>query len=146
MNTIKKRFGTDVGYSDHTTGVEIPIAAVALGAKVIEKHFTLDKSMEGPDHKASLDPDELNEMVKAIRKIEAALGNGIKRPSRSEQINKPVVRRSIVAAKDIKKGQTFTIENIAAKRPGTGLSPMMWDEVIGKTAQRDFAEDSLIEI
>ncbi|WP_128113148.1 N-acetylneuraminate synthase [Polynucleobacter necessarius] len=146
MLTIQKAFGVRVGYSDHTPGIEVPIAAVALGARVIEKHFTLDKSMDGPDHKASLEPDELNEMVKAIRNIEQALGDGIKRPMTSEIKNKLVVRKSLVASREIKAGEFFSAENIGAKRPGTGISPMRWDEVIGKRACRDFLLDELIEL
>ena len=146
MLTIKKEFGVKVGYSDHTPGIEVPIAAVALGAEVIEKHFTLDKKMEGPDHKASLNPDELKAMVKAIRNIEKALGDGIKKPSPSESKNIPIARKSIVAKRDIKKGEVFTEENITVKRPGTGISPMRWNNVLGKKAKRDFNADELIEI
>lgn len=146
MLTIKEAFKVEVGYSDHTLGIEVPIAAVALGAKVIEKHFTLDKNMEGPDHKASLEPNELKEMVKAIRNIEKALGNGIKKPSKSELKNKQLVRKSIVAKRFIKKGEVFTEENITVKRPGNGISPMRWDEIIGKVANKDYKEDELIEI
>jgi len=135
-----------VGYSDHTTGIEVPIAAVALGARVIEKHFTLDRSLDGPDHKASLEPDELTAMVKAIRNIEEALGDGIKRPMTSEAKNKLVVRKSLVASREIKAGEIFSAENIGTKRPGTGISPMRWDEVIGKRACRDFLLDELIEL
>lgn len=135
-----------VGYSDHTVGIEVPVAAVALGAKVIEKHFTLDKTMEGPDHRASLDPEELKQMVKAIRNIEQALGDGVKRVSPSEEPNKVVARKSIVAARDIKAGETLTDENITVKRPGNGISPMKWDEVIGTVAKRDFPYDTLIEL
>ena len=145
MLTIRAAFpGVQVGYSDHTLGIEVPIAAVAMGATVIEKHFTLNKNMEGPDHKASLEPDELKAMVQAIRNIEKALGNGIKKPSPSELKNKPVARKSIVAAKDIKEGEKFTEENLTAKRPGTGISPMRWDEVIGRKAGRDYNIDELI--
>jgi len=145
MLTIKTAFpGIQVGYSDHTTGIEVPIAAVALGAKVIEKHFTLDRNMEGPDHRASLEPDELRSMVTAIRNIEKAMGNGIKKPSPSELKNKPIVRKSIVAARDIRKGEPFAEENLTVKRPGTGISPMRWDEVIGQVAQKDYEEDELI--
>jgi N,N'-diacetyllegionaminate synthase len=146
MLTIKKTFKVNVGYSDHTLGIEVPIAAVALGATVIEKHFTLDKNMKGPDHKASLEPYELITMIKAIRNIEKALGNGIKSPSASELKNKPIVRKSIVAAKNIKKGELLSEENITTKRPGTGISPMQWDKIIGIKAKRDFEEDELIEI
>ncbi|WP_045212421.1 N-acetylneuraminate synthase [Desulfonatronovibrio magnus] len=145
MQTIKAAFpGIKVGYSDHTQGIEVPIAAVALGATVIEKHFTLDRNMEGPDHKASLEPSELKAMVKAIRNIEQAMGDGIKRPSPSEMKNKPIVRKSIVAACSIKKGEVFTEENLTVKRPGTGIPPMRWDEVIGQTAHKDYMVDDLI--
>lgn len=146
MHSIKKAFGVNVGYSDHTLGIEVPIAAVALGATVIEKHFTLDKTMSGPDHKASLEPDALIAMVRAIRNIEKALGDGVKKPSASEIKNKPIARKSIVAAKAIKCGETFNKENITAKRPGIGISPMNWDRVVGKKAIRNFKEDELIEI
>ncbi len=146
MLTIRDAFKVKVGYSDHTLGIEAPVAAVALGAAVIEKHFTLDKNMKGPDHKASLEPDELKAMVHAIRNIEKALGNGVKRPSPSELKNKPVVRKSIVAARDIRKGETFTEDNITVKRPGTGISPMEWDSVIRNKAVRAFEEDDLIEL
>lgn len=145
MKTLKEKFHVKVGYSDHTQGIEIPIAAVALGAEVIEKHFTLDKNMPGPDHKASLDPDELKEMVKAIRNIEIALGNGEKYPSESEKKNIAVARKSIVAKKDIKKGDIFTEENITTKRPGNGISPMEWFKVLGIKAIKDFQKDELIE-
>ena len=144
--TIKNTFNIKVGYSDHTLGIEVPIAAAALGASIIEKHFTLDKNMEGPDHRASLEPDELTRMVKAIRHIEKALGSGIKKPSQSEKKNIYIVRKSIVASRRIIKGELFTDKNITAKRPGTGLSPMEWDTVIGKTAKRDFEGDELIEL
>lgn len=144
MQTIKKAFGVKVGYSDHTLGIEVPIAAVALGAEVIEKHFTLDKNMKGPDHKASLEPSELMAMVDGIRNIEKALGDGIKKPSKSEQKNINVVRKSIVAVKPIKKGEIFNEKNIGLKRPGTGISPMKWYEVIGKTAKKDFEIDEWI--
>lgn len=145
MTTIKEAFKINVGYSDHTLGIEIPIAAVALGATIIEKHFTLDKNMPGPDHKASLEPHELESMVKAIRNIERAMGNGVKKPSYSELKNRPFSRKSIVATRNIKQGDEFTEENITAKRPGTGVSPMEWDKVIGKKAMRDFNIDELIE-
>lgn len=144
MLTISQTFGVSSGYSDHTLGIEVAIAAVALGANVIEKHFTLDKNMEGPDHKASLEPDELKAMVHAIRNIENALGNGIKKASPSELKNKPIVRKSIVAACDIQKGEIFTKKNIIVKRPGTGISPMRWDEIVGKTSTKDYHEDDLI--
>jgi N,N'-diacetyllegionaminate synthase len=146
MLTIKEAFKVKVGYSDHTLGIEIPIAAVALGASVIEKHFTIDKNMEGPDHKASLEPHELKAMIDAIRNIEKALGNGIKKPSKSEIKNRDIVRKSIVAKREIKKGEIFTEDNITVKRPGTGISPMRWYEVLGKVASRDYKEDELIEI
>jgi N,N'-diacetyllegionaminate synthase len=144
MLTIQKAFGVKVGYSDHTSGVEVPIAAVALGACVIEKHFTLNRTMEGPDHKASLEPDELKAMVSAIRNIEQALGDGIKRPSPSELKNMPIARKSLVAICDIKKGDLFSVQNLGVKRPGTGISPMQWDEVIGMVAQRNFSVDEQI--
>ncbi|MCR5284621.1 MAG: N-acetylneuraminate synthase [Treponema sp.] len=146
MLTLKKEFGYQVGYSDHTNGIEIPVAAVAMGATVIEKHFTLDKNMEGPDHKASLEPDELKQMVLSIRNVEAALGDGIKQPSGAEKKNISIARKSIVAACDIKKGETFTEENLTAKRPGSGISPMKWDEILGKIAKKDFFADDLIEV
>ncbi len=146
MNTIKDNYNVKVGYSDHTLGIEVPVAAVALGAEVIEKHFTLDKTMEGPDHVASLDPNELKNMVKAIRNIEIALGNGIKKPSKSEIKNKGIARKSIVARIKIKEGQVFTEENLTVKRPGTGISPMRWDEVVGMTASRNYEEDEMVEI
>jgi N,N'-diacetyllegionaminate synthase len=146
MLTIRDAFGVQVGYSDHTLGIEVAIAAVALGATVIEKHFTLDRRMTGPDHKASLEPAELAAMVAAIRNIERALGDGCKRPSASEAKNLPVVRKSLVAACSIRKGESFTQVNITAKRPGTGLSPMRLDEVLGRAAARDFAADELIEL
>ena len=146
METMRKEFHLEVGYSDHTKGIEVPIAAVALGATIIEKHFTLDRNMEGPDHKASLEPQELAEMVKCIRNIEKAIGTGEKTPSPSEKKNIAVARKSIVAKTKIKTGDVFTEQNITAKRPGTGLSPMKWFDVLGKTALRDFEEDELIEI
>lgn len=146
MVNIGHALGVKVGYSDHTQGIEIPIAAVALGATVIEKHFTLDRSLPGPDHRASLEPDELKAMVAGIRNIEWALGDGIKRPSPSELKNKPIARKSLVAVRDIKAGELFSPDNLTAKRPGTGISPMKWDEVIGRTAARDFSEDELIEL
>lgn len=147
MLHIQRELGIPVGYSDHTLGIEVPIAAVALGATVIEKHFTLDKTLPGPDHKASLEPNELKAMVSAIRNIEKAIGGlGLKEVSKSEEKNKPIARKSIVASTDIKKGDIFTPENLTVKRPGTGISPMQWDEVIGKEAKRDFQEDELIEL
>ena len=144
MLTIRDELSVRVGYSDHTPGIEVPVAAVALGAEVIEKHFTLDKNMEGPDHRASLEPDELKSMVSAIRNIEKAMGDGIKRPSPSELKNKPIARKSIVAARNIRKGEPFTEENLTVKRPGTGISPMRWDEIIEQKAERDYKADELI--
>lgn len=144
MLTIKTALKVEVGYSDHTPGIDVPIAAVALGARVIEKHFTLNKNMRGPDHRASLNPCELREMVKAIRNIEKALGSRTKKPSPSEQKNKLCVRRSIVAATNIKKGERFSPENIAVKRPGMGISPMDYDKVIGRTAKKGFVSDDMI--
>lgn len=146
MDKLRKLDVGGVGYSDHTLGIEVPIAAVALGADVIEKHFTLDKTLPGPDHRASLDPDELAAMVKAVRNIEEALGNGEKRVTDSERPNIEVARKSIVAARPIAKGEPFTEENITVKRPGNGISPMEWDNVIGQTAPKDFPYDSLIEL
>lgn len=147
MLHIQQEVGIAIGYSDHTLGIEVPIAAVALGATVIEKHFTLDKTLPGPDHKASLEPEELKAMVMAIRNIEKAVGgSGLKEVSASEAKNKPIARKSIVASKSIKKGDFFTEENITVKRPGMGISPMQWDDVIGKTAKKDFEEDDLIEL
>ena len=145
INTIRETFGLETGYSDHTNGIEVAIAAVALGSTFIEKHFTLDKNMEGPDHKASLDPIELCEMVKSIRNIEKALGSKEKKPSVSELKNKTVARKSIVAKTNIKAGEVFSEENITVKRPGNGISPMRWFEIIGKTADRDYIEDDFIE-
>jgi N,N'-diacetyllegionaminate synthase len=146
MLTIRDAFKVKVGYSDHTVGIAIPIAAVSLGAMVIEKHFTLDKNMVGPDHETSLDTSELKAMVEAIRNVEKALGDGIKRSSPSELKNKFVVRKSIVTARDVRKDQVFTEENVTVKRPGNGISPMEWDKVIGKTAKKDFKKDDLIEL
>jgi len=146
MLTIKKEFDVEVGYSDHTNGIEVDIAAAALGARVIEKHFTLDKTMKGPDHKASLEPKELIAMVKAIRNIEVALGSGIKKPSASETKNIPIARKSIVAKQNIKKGNIFSKENITVKRPGTGISPMRWNDILGQQAIKDFNKDDLIII
>lgn len=146
MQTMRDSFGLEVGYSDHTKGIEVPIAAVALGATVIEKHFTLDRNMEGPDHKASLEPDELAAMVHSIRHIEQALGSGDKTPSPSEKKNIAVARKSIVAKRMIKAGEELTEENITVKRPGSGISPMKWFDVIGTKAIRDFQEDELIEL
>ncbi|RUM75489.1 MAG: N-acetylneuraminate synthase [Sulfurovum sp.] len=144
MLTIGKAFDVAYGYSDHTLGIEVDIAAVAMGASCIEKHFTLDKTMEGPDHKASLEPDELKAMVKAIRNIELALGNGVKKPSKSEIPNIEVARKSIVTQRPIKKDEIFSEENLTIKRPGNGISPMRWDEIVGTVATRDYEEDELI--
>lgn len=146
MQGIHTAFGAAVGYSDHTQGIEVSIAAVAMGAAVIEKHFTLDRNLPGPDHQASLEPEGLNAMVKAIRNIEVALGDGIKRLTPSEVSNKSIVRKSLIASRDIKAGELFTAENITTKRPGTGISPMRWDEVLGKSAKRDFLSDELLEL
>jgi N,N'-diacetyllegionaminate synthase len=146
MQTIKDSFtGVKIGYSDHTKGIEIPIAAVAMGATVIEKHFTLDRTLPGPDHKASLLPDELTQMVKAVRNIEVALGDGIKQPSRSEKKNIPIARKSISASRNIGAGEKFTEDNLTVKRPGTGISPMKWDEIIGKYATKNYSKDDLID-
>ncbi len=144
MLNIRDTLGVACGYSDHTLGIEVDIAAVALGAECIEKHFTLDKTMEGPDHKASLEPHELMCMVKAIRNIEKALGNAMKTPSKSESKNINISRKSIVAKTNIKKGEIFSEENITVKRPGNGISPMKWDEIIGSVALKDYKEDELI--
>jgi N,N'-diacetyllegionaminate synthase len=146
MCAIRDAFQIAVGYSDHTCGWEIPVAAVALGARVIEKHFTLDRNMPGPDHHASLEPDEIKAMVQAIRHVEQALGDGIKRPTDAETKNREVVRKSIVASTSIRQGQVFTENNLTTKRPGTGLSPMRWDELIGKAAPRDFGPDEIITL
>jgi N,N'-diacetyllegionaminate synthase len=146
MQTIADTFDVAVGYSDHTAGIEVSIAAVALGACMIEKHLTLDCNLPGPDHKASLEPGPFREMVSAIRNIELALGSTVKAPSPSELHNKPIARRSLVASSGIRAGETFTADNVAAKRPGTGISPMRWDEVIGRTASRDFQPDEFISL
>lgn len=146
MNTLNKRFGVDVGLSDHSMGIEVPIAAVAMGAKIIEKHFTLSRELPGPDQKASIEPDELKLMVNAIRHIELALGDGIKEPHKGEIENRHVSRKSIVASRDIKKGEIFTEDNIVPRHAGKGISPALWDEVIGKAAIRDFIEDEMIEL
>ena len=146
MQDLREQFALPVGYSDHTAGIEADIAAAALGAVVIEKHFTLDKTLPGPDHKASLSPEELTAMVAAVRKTELALGDGRKHVTESEAKNKPIARKSILAKRDIKKGETFTPENLTVKRPGDGISPMRWYDVLGKTAKRDFAEDEKIEL
>ena len=145
LQTIAQAFDVAVGYSDHTDGIAVPIAAVAMGATVIEKHITLDRAMEGPDHRASLEPGQFAAMVQGIRAIEHALGDGIKRPTASERANLPIVRKSLVAARAIQAGDLFTAENITAKRPGTGISPMHWDALIGSNSSRDYAPDELIE-
>ena len=144
MVTIGNTFDIAFGYSDHTLGIEVDIAAVALGACCVEKHFTLDKTMEGPDHKASLEPNELNAMVKAIRNIELALGSSAKKPSKSESPNIQIARKSIVALKNIKQGETLSEENITVKRPGMGINPMRWDEIVGSIANKNYKEDELI--
>ena len=146
MNTLREKVGTEVGYSDHTVGFEVAVAAAVLGASVIEKHFTLNHNMEGPDHKASLEPEEFEVMVNNIRLIEKALGDGVKQPAEAEKKNIAIARKSIVAARDIKKGEIFTEDNITVKRPGSGISPMKWFEVLGTEAVRDFGEDELIEL
>jgi N,N'-diacetyllegionaminate synthase len=146
MLTLRDAFGVRVGYSDHTLGIEIAIAAVALDATLIEKHFTLDSTLPGPDHRASLEPQQLKDMVTAIRNVERALGDGIKQPRPAEIGNMAVVRKSLVAARAIRAGEAFTATNLAVKRPGNGISPMLWDEVIGRVASRDFATDELIEL
>ena len=144
MRSIRDAFGVAVGYSDHSQGIEVPIAAVALGATVIEKHLTLDCDLPGPDHKASLEPQDFKAMVSAIRNIQSAMGDGVKRPSLSETKNKSAIRKSLVAAKQIRAGEKFTADNVGVKRPGDGISPMRWDEVIGKHAVKDFSVDELI--
>lgn len=146
MYTLRDKFNLPVGYSDHTKGIDIPIAAAAMGAVIIEKHFTIDRNMKGPDHKASLEPDELKDMVDAIRIVEKSLGSGEKKPAESEVKNMVIARKSIIAKCNIKKGEIFTEENITVKRPGSGISPMRWFEIIGMTAIRDFEEDELIEV
>jgi N,N'-diacetyllegionaminate synthase len=146
MQTLRDSFGVEVGYSDHTAGIEVAIAAAALGATVIEKHFTLSRDMKGPDHKASLEPEELKTMVTAIRNVCIALGTGIKQPSSSELKNIACSRKSVVAARPILRGEIFSADNLTTKRPGTGLSPMRWDEIVGKAAPRNFLVDELIEI
>jgi N,N'-diacetyllegionaminate synthase len=145
MQSIRTKFGVNVGYSDHTLGIEISLAAVALGATVIEKHFTLGRTLPGPDHKASLEPRELKSMVEGIRNIEEALGDGVKRPMPSELGNRDVSRKSIVASQDINPGQKFTEENLITKRPGSGISPMKWDQLLLKSAHRKFFADELID-
>lgn len=144
MLTMKEKFNLPVGYSDHTQGIEIPVMAAAMGAQIIEKHFTLDKNMEGPDHKASLEPDELKQMVKAIRNVEKAFGDGKKEPQPAEIKNIAIARKSIIAKCNIKKGEIFTEKNLTTKRPGNGISPMKWDEIIGTAATKDYLEDELI--
>ena len=146
MTTIGQAFGVAVGYSDHTEGIEVPVAAVALGASVIEKHLTLDRTLPGPDHAASLEPEEFGAMVQAIRNVERAMGDGRKRPSASEMRNREVVRKSLVALRPIEVGESFTPENFGVKRPATGLSPMRWEEVMGRAAPRAFAADEEIEL
>lgn len=146
MNAIGEAFDVAVGYSDHTQGIEIALAAVARGASVIEKHFTLDNSLPGPDHKASLEPHELKAMVDGIRNIEIALGSSVKRPTASERANRPIARRSVVAARSVAAGEIFTADMLRVKRPGTGLSPMLWDSIVGSAARRDFAADEEIEL
>jgi N,N'-diacetyllegionaminate synthase len=142
---MRERFGLPVGYSDHTPGVEVSVAAVAMGATVIEKHFTLDRSLPGPDHKASLEPGELVRMVAAIRNVEKSLGDGVKRLADAERKNVAVARKSIVAKCLIRKGEPFTEDNITAMRPGTGVSPMRWDEFVGMSADRDYSEGELLQ-
>lgn len=146
MITLRETFGTRIGYSDHTPGIEVATAAVALGAVVIEKHFTLDRGLPGPDHQASLEPHELKAMVRAIRNIEAALGDGVKQPTGSELRNREIARKSIVAARHIRAGEPFSDENLAAKRPGSGLSPMHWDALIGRPAPHDYQPDEMIQL
>ena len=146
MLTIREELGVNIGYSDHTLGIEVPIAAVAMGATVFEKHFTLDRTLTGPDHAASLEPHELKSMVTAIRNIKKAMGDGIKKPSPSETRNIPIARKSIVAKKPIKKGERYSEENITVKRPGTGISPVEWDNIINQKSIKDFIIDDLIEV
>ena len=145
MQALKNEFNVDVGYSDHTKGIEVPIAAAALGAKFIEKHFTLDRNMKGPDHAASLEPDELKKMVNSIRNVEIALGAQEKKVSRSEEKNKTIARKSIVASKDIKKGEMLTEKNLTTKRPANGISPMEWDSIVGTIANRNYSRDEMID-
>ena len=145
MLTLKEKFGCPVGYSDHTKGIEVSVASVAMGAEVIEKHFTLDRNMPGPDHKASLEPNELKELVDAIRNVEKAIGDGNKKPTESELQNRNVARKSIVALKAIKKGELLSEDNLTTKRPGNGISPMRWNEILGTRAKRDYEEDELID-
>ena len=145
LETIRKAFSVSIGYSDHTLGSEVAIAATALGSEVIEKHITLDKTLPGPDHAASMEPDEFSRMVKSIRNVEAAMGDGIKKPGNRELLNIPVARKSLVASRPIRLGEKFSAYNVTAKRPGTGVSPMMWDVFIGRIARRDYQKDELIE-
>ncbi len=145
METLKNRFNLDIGYSDHTLGIEIAIAAAALGAKIIEKHITLDRKLIGPDHKASTEPDLFKKMIDSIRNIDLALGNGIKLPSDKELENRKIVRKSIVASRNIKKGEIFTSNNLIIKRPGTGISPMKWDQILGEKSKYNFQKDDLIK-
>jgi len=144
MRTMREKFGVKVGYSDHTIGIDVPLAAVALGAEVIEKHFTLDKKAKGPDHKASIDPEELKKMVESIRRIEKALGDGNKKAAKSEKNNIQVVRKSIFAARDIKKKQIISETDIICKRPAIGISPMKWDKIVNSVAKHDYAKGDLI--
>ena len=146
MITLRDCFDVDVGYSDHTIGFSVPVAAVTLGAAVIEKHFTLDRALPGPDHQASLEPQELKQMVQAIREAESCLGSSVKKPTRGEIANADIARRSIVAKKQIKKGEVFSVENITVKRPGTGISPMQFDSIVGRRSIKNFDRDDLIEI
>ena len=146
MKSMERKFKVNVGYSDHTKGIEVPIAAVALGATVIEKHFTLDCFMDGPDHMASIEPKDFKSMVESIRNIEKSIGDGIKKPSNSETKNISIVRKSVVASCNIKKGEVFSEENLGTKRPGTGISPMFWDDIIGQIAKKDFLEDEKISL
>ena len=146
MLTLKKEFNVPVGYSDHTKGIEVSVAAVGMGATVIEKHFTLDRNMPGPDHKASLEPDELKQLVSSIRNVEKAKGSFEKKPTETEMKNRKVARKSIVAARNIRIGEEFSEENLTTKRPGDGISPMLWNEMIGKKATKDFCEDDLITL
>lgn len=146
MLTLRDTFGVRVGYSDHTQGIEVAVAAVALGACLIEKHFTIDRGLPGPDHQASLEPEELTALVSSIRNVEVALGDGVKRASEVEVGNRAVARKSLVALRPIRRGECFSADNVMAKRPGTGLSPMRWDEVMGRTAPRDFEVDEMIEL
>ncbi len=145
MKTMEVAFGLPVGYSDHTLGVDIPIAAVAMGAKVIEKHFTLDRNLEGPDHKASLEPDELRAMISAIRKVEKALGDGIKKPAKNESELRKVARRSLVLTRDVKSGETITVNDVTSKRPGTGIEPEFLDFIAGMKVKKDILADSVLK-